>query len=86
MEESRGVVLGAERLGVAVAPLEPRPSAELEAIVAAELSPLVPVIPPTVLLILFPMLGMLARWLMLLLLLLLLWAEWSDEAAGCDDV
>lgn len=30
-EESRGVVLGAERLDVAVAPLEPSPSAVLAA-------------------------------------------------------
>lgn len=35
-EESRGVVLGAERLDVAVAPLEPSPSTALVAAVAAE--------------------------------------------------
>lgn len=85
-EESRGVVLGAERLDVAGTPLEPSPSTALVAAVAAECSPLVPAIPPTVLLMLLPMLGMLAKWLMLLLLLLLLlWVEWSAEAEGCDD-
>ena len=81
VEESRGVVLGAERLDVAVAPLEPSPSAAVTA-VATEWSP---PMPPTVLLMLWPMLGMLTRWLMLLLLLLLLWVEWSAEAEGCDD-
>lgn len=35
-EESRGVVLGAERLDVAVAPLEPSPSTVLLVAVAAE--------------------------------------------------
>lgn len=82
MEESSAVVLGAERLDVAVAPLEPSPSAVLVAMAAAEWNPPLPVLPPTVLL----MLGMLARWLMLLLLLLLLWDEWSDEFVGCEDV
>lgn len=77
------MVLGAERLDVAVAPLEPSPSAVLAAEVAAEWSPPVPVMPPTV----PPMLDMLARWpMLLLLLLLLLWVEWSAEAEGCDDV
>lgn len=74
-EESRGAVLGPERLDMPVAPLEPSPSAVL---VAAECSPLVPAIPPTTLLLmLLPMLDMLARWLMLapLLQLLLLWTE-----------
>lgn len=33
-EESRGVVLGAERLDVAVAPLEPSPSAVVAAMAA----------------------------------------------------
>lgn len=36
VEESRGVVLGAERLDVAEAPLEPSPSVVLVAAVAAE--------------------------------------------------
>lgn len=81
-DESSGVVLGAERLEVAVAPLEPSPSAVLVA-AAAECSPLAPAIPLPVLLILLPML---ARWLMLLLLLLLLWVEWSNGAEACDDV
>lgn len=79
MEESSAVVLGAERLEVPVAPLEPSPNAVLVAM--AEWNPPLPVMPPTVLL----MLAMLARWLMLLLLLLL-WAEWSDEFVGCEDV
>ena len=35
-EESRGVVLGAERLDVAVAPLELSPSAVVVAVAAAE--------------------------------------------------
>lgn len=83
-EESRGVVLGTERLEVAVAPLEPSPSTVLVA-AAAECSPVVPVIPLIVLFILLPILGMLARWLMLLLLLLLLWVEWSAGAEGCDE-
>lgn len=81
------MVLGAERLDVAVAPLEQSPSAVLAAMVAAKWSPLVPVMPPTVLLILLLKLGMLARWLMqLLLLLLLLCTVWSDTFVGCDDV
>lgn len=85
MEESSAVVLGAERLDVAVAPLEPSPSAVLVAMAAAEWNPPLPVMPPTVLLMLLLMLGILARWLMLLLLLLL-WDEWSDEFVGCEDV
>lgn len=81
-EESRGVVLGAERFDVAAAPLEPSPNAVLATVGATEPSPLMPAILPTELPMLLPMPGMLARWLMLLLLLLLLWVEWRAEAVG----
>lgn len=81
-EESRGLFLCALRLDVALAPLEPSPSAELAAAMAAEWSPLALMMPPTE----PPMLGMFTRWLMLLLLMLLLWEEWSDEGCEYDPV
>lgn len=74
------------RLDVALAPLEPSPSAELAAAMAAEWSPLALMMPPTELPMLPPMLGMFTRWLMLLLLMLLLWEEWSDEGCEYDPV